>query len=65
MTLIETAEPTAEVAPGDLSGWGAPIPLTAGRHRARATAYDGGVRVLVTGGPLDAAPAPTAEIVMP
>jgi hypothetical protein len=65
MTLIETAEATAEAAPGDLSGWGAPIALTAGRHRVRATAYDGGVRVLVTGGPLDAAPAPTAEIVMP
>jgi hypothetical protein len=65
MLLIETAEATAEVAPGNLSSWGTPIPLAAARFRVRATAFDDGVRVLVTGGALDLEPSPTAEIVMP
>jgi hypothetical protein len=64
-TLVETPELTAEVAPAALTGWGAPISLQAPRNRARATSFDGGQRVLVTGGPVGGVPSPTAEIVMP
>jgi hypothetical protein len=64
--LTEFAEPTAEVAPADVSAWGTPIALQAGRQRIRATAVDGGQRILVTGGPLGpVALNPTAETLLP
>jgi hypothetical protein len=66
MLLVETPELTAEVAPADVSAWELPIDLLAGRHRAAATAVDGGKRVLVTGGPVGVEVAePSAESVVP
>jgi hypothetical protein len=62
----EFPEPSIEAAPLDVSAWEPPVALVAGRQRVAASAVDGGLRVLVTGGAVGSAlPDPTAETALP